>query len=145
MAMFFEPYLGCYSSIFSQILVCCSCDYGLSEVWSPFFNQVSGTWSNFQLKVAMQMDKRASWLYVLYVWENLAQLVSHLPCNASVPSSNPSCTRVIFFLFLFFSFFFCLVENQYLWHEWHNKCVDLVFFFFLFCTIHLFKCNIKSV
>ena len=41
--------------------------------------------------------KRFLALRVTYVWENLAQLVSHLPCNARVPSSNPSCTRVIFF------------------------------------------------
>ena len=151
--MFFEPYLSCYSSIFSQILVCCSWDYGLSEVWSPFFNQVSGTWSNFQLKVVLQMDESASWLYVLYVRENLAQLVSHLPCNARVPSSNPSCTRMIFFFF-FFSFFFCLVGNQYIWHELHKakkkkllccphptkiwklgRSVDFFFFFFFLRTV----------
>ena len=56
------------------------------------------------------MEKSASRLYVLYVWENLAQLVSHLPCNASVPGSNPSCTRVIF---CFFSFFALLEFNNY--------------------------------
>ena len=48
MAMISEPYLSCYSSIFSPNIVCCSWDYGLSEKWSPVFNQMSGTWSNFQ-------------------------------------------------------------------------------------------------
>ena len=46
--MIFEPYLGCYSSIFSPNLVCCSWDYGLSAKWSPILNRMSGTWSNFQ-------------------------------------------------------------------------------------------------
>ena len=149
--MFFEPYLSCYSSIFSQILVCCSWDYGLSEVWSPFFNQVSGTWSNFQLKVVLQMDESASWLYVLYVRENLAQLVSHVPCNARVPSSNSAVPGWFFFFFFFFLSFFCLVGNQYIWHELHKakknkllccphptkiwklgRSVDFFFFFFFF-------------
>ena len=44
--MFFEQYLG-YRSIFCQVLVYCSWDYGL------FFNQMSGTWWNFQLKVVI--------------------------------------------------------------------------------------------
>ena len=51
MAMIFEPYLGCYGSIFSQNLVCCSWDYGLSVKWSPILNRMSGTWSNFQFKM----------------------------------------------------------------------------------------------
>ena len=33
--MIFEPYLDCYSSIFSPNLVCHSWDYELSEKWSP--------------------------------------------------------------------------------------------------------------
>ena len=50
--MIFEPYLGCYSSIFSQNLVCRSWDYGLLVTWSPIFNQMSGTWSNFRFKMS---------------------------------------------------------------------------------------------
>ena len=50
MAMIFEPYLDCYTSIFSPNLVCCSWDYGLSEKWSPILNRMSGTWSNFHIK-----------------------------------------------------------------------------------------------
>ena len=30
MTIFFDQYLGCYSTVFFQILVCCSWDYGLS-------------------------------------------------------------------------------------------------------------------
>ena len=48
MAMIFEPYLDCYSSIFSPNSVCRSWDYGLSAKWSPIFNRMSGTWLNFQ-------------------------------------------------------------------------------------------------
>ena len=48
MAMIFEPYLDCYSSIFSPNSVCRSWDYGLSTKWSPIFNRMSGTWLNFQ-------------------------------------------------------------------------------------------------
>ena len=44
--MIFEPYLGCYGSIFSPNLVCRSWDYGLSAKWSPIFNRMSGTRSN---------------------------------------------------------------------------------------------------
>ena len=50
MAMIFEPYLGCYSSIFSQTLVYCSWDYGLSAESSSILNQMSGTWSNIDSK-----------------------------------------------------------------------------------------------
>ena len=38
MTMFFEPYLAYFCSIFSQISVCYSGHYGLSEVWSQIFN-----------------------------------------------------------------------------------------------------------
>ena len=48
MAMIFEPYLGCYGSILSPDLVCCSWDYGLSIKWSSILNRMSGTCSNFQ-------------------------------------------------------------------------------------------------
>ena len=48
MAMIFEPYLGCYGSILSLDLVCCSWDYGLSIKWSSILNRMSGTCSNFQ-------------------------------------------------------------------------------------------------
>ena len=58
MTMFFAQYLGCYSTIFSQILVCCSWDYGLSVMWSQIFNQMSGTWSNFQFKMSFQSTQR---------------------------------------------------------------------------------------
>ena len=37
MTMFFAQYLGCYFTIFSQILVCCSWDYKLSVMWSSDF------------------------------------------------------------------------------------------------------------
>ena len=47
---FFHHYLGCSSTIFSQILVCCSGDYGLSKMWSQIFTQMSETWSNFQFQ-----------------------------------------------------------------------------------------------
>ena len=40
MAMIFEPYLGCYSSIFSQHLVCCSREYGLGKVVFNFESDV---------------------------------------------------------------------------------------------------------
>ena len=46
--MIFEPYLGCYSSIFSPDLVCRSWDYGLSAKSSPICNRMSGTWSNYR-------------------------------------------------------------------------------------------------
>ena len=48
MAMIFEPYLGCYSSIFSQTLVCCSWDCGLSAATSSILNEMSWTWSNYR-------------------------------------------------------------------------------------------------
>ena len=73
---------------------------------------LSGTWSNIQLNVVMQMEKSASRLYVLYVWENLAQLVSHLPCNASVPGSNPKLYQDDFFFLSFFLFLFLPCWNS---------------------------------
>ena len=55
---FFDQYLGCSSTVFSQILVCCSWDYGLSKMWSQIFNQMSGTWSNFQFKMTFESTQR---------------------------------------------------------------------------------------
>ena len=76
MAMIFEPYLGCHSSIFSQTLVCCSWEYGLSAAWSSILNQMSVTRSNYRFKMwemseayhlnlsAWQITSSWFWVYV---------------------------------------------------------------------------------
>ena len=73
MAMIFEPYLGCYGSILSPDLVCCSWDYGLSIKWSSILNRMSGTCSNFQFillrtVISQEQNQQSCWnFYSIFV------------------------------------------------------------------------------
>ena len=82
MAMIFEPYLDCYSSIFSPNSVCRSWDYGLSTRWSPIFNRMSGTWLNFQfvllkhITLICQHDKLLLVIIIIIIkWKTLYMYV----------------------------------------------------------------------
>ena len=83
----FEPYLDCYGSIFSPNLVCCSWDYELSEKWSPIFNRMSGTWSNFihsikHITLICQHDKLplviSSFVWILGPWYLKNRINNHV-------------------------------------------------------------------
>ena len=134
MTLFFVQYLGCLCSILSQISVCCSWDYKLLVMWSQIFNQMSGTWSNFQFKVAIWNRRKRFLAFTRQVNGR------NLPCKPRVRGSNPSRTRVIFF------FFFCLLGNRYIWIWLYKKCVDFIVFV-SFLTIHLLwiKKNYKKI
>ena len=95
MVMFSGPVLAYFCSIFSEILICCSCDFALSEVWSQNFNPRSGSWSNFWLKIEIGKRFWKIWaLRVLYtrlwIWHNRL----HLFCTLSYISDPKSCSAL---------------------------------------------------
>ena len=51
MAFIYEHYLSYVCSVFSQIWVCYSWDHGLSKRCTLFFDQMLGSYRNFQSKV----------------------------------------------------------------------------------------------
>ena len=89
--MIFEPYLGCYGSIFSPDLVCRSWDYGLSAKSSPICNRMSGTWSNYQfilwkhITLICQHDKLplVRWYYFTY-WNICTNRLSQKALSLSI-------------------------------------------------------------
>ena len=99
--MIFEPYLGCYGSIFSPNLVCRSWDYGLSAKWSPIFNRMSGTRSNVRF----------------ILWKHITLICQHdkLPLvrwYATYGISPIVCTKILLLLFLLFCMNFGTVISQ---------------------------------
>ena len=115
MAMIFEPYLGCYGSILSPDLVCCSWDYGLSIKWSSILNRMSGTCSNFQfillkhITLICQHDK----LPLVHIQVTLHfftyNLISFLPLFSELHDPRPTfLCHSILILYVFFSPFFSI-------------------------------------
>ena len=103
MAMIFEPYLGCHSSIFSQTLVCCSWEYGLSAAWSSILNQMSVTRSNYRFKM---WEMSEAYHLNLSAW----QITSSYYCHAYLSSS-----RFNFFLL------WCHIRKKKIWKIFRRR------------------------
>ena len=109
MTMFFYHYLGCYSTVFSQILVCCSWDSGLSVMclWYLIRCREHGQMFNSKCHLKILIDEFLVTCYPYERSEKSHKQKSHKQflykfCRSIISKTE----RTIIFKF-----------SQYLWHH----------------------------